>query len=126
MNDVKKAAVQLKLEKAKSYYAEVEVLIEHQFYSTAINRLYYSCFHATQALLLSKDLITKTHNGVVAMLHTHFVLKSLFDPNKAAFLSELMRQRSDADYGDFIIHEKETVQQFIVGAKEYIDMLSNL
>jgi uncharacterized protein (UPF0332 family) len=72
-------SIKLKLAKAKKLLAEVNVLMSHQFYATAINRAYYSCFHATKALLLTQGLIPKTHSGVVSMLHEHFVKKGLFD-----------------------------------------------
>ncbi|MDB5193874.1 MAG: hypothetical protein JWQ96_3437 [Segetibacter sp.] len=53
MSDNKKAAA-LKLEKSKFLLSEIQVLMEHKFYNNAIARLYYSCFYATQALLLLK------------------------------------------------------------------------
>ena len=64
----KTGSISLKLAKAKSLLAEVDVLVDHHFYATAINRLYYSCFHATKALLLTKDLVPKTHSGYVENL----------------------------------------------------------
>ena len=65
----KDSSIRLKLSKSKALLAEVDVLVGHKFYITAINRLYYSCFHATKALLLTKDFVPKTHSGVVTILH---------------------------------------------------------
>jgi uncharacterized protein (UPF0332 family) len=70
--------------------SEVDMQLQNHFYTTAINRLYYSCFHATKALLLTKDLTPKTHSGVVTMLHQYFVLPDLFNRNHAAFFSKLI------------------------------------
>ena len=67
----KEEAIQLKLKKAKSLLSEVDTQLQHHFYGTAINRLYYSCYHATKALLLTKDLVPKTHSGVVSMLYQY-------------------------------------------------------
>ena len=72
--------------------------MQHKFYITVINRLYYSCFHATKALLLTKDLIPKTHSGVVKLLHKHFVSEDAFDMTQAAFFSRLMQERIEDDY----------------------------
>ena len=96
----KSDSIQLKLAKAKSLFAEVEVLMKHHFYITAINRLYYSCFHATKALLLTKDLIPKTHSGVISNLHQHFVQGGTFDFEHASFFSRLMQERIEDDYND--------------------------
>jgi uncharacterized protein (UPF0332 family) len=102
------------------------VLIEHEFYSTAINRIYYACFHATKAILLVKDIIPKTHSGVVAMLHKHFVSEELFDIEKASFFSKLMQERVDDDYSDHVIVTKQIVEEFFERAKEYVDYIQRL
>jgi uncharacterized protein (UPF0332 family) len=116
----KEQAIQLKLIKAKALLAEVDAQIEHRFFATAINRLYYSCFHATKALLLTKDFTPKTHSGVIAMLHQHFVLNDLFDKTHAAFFSKLMQERIDDDYSDFMVVEFEEIKEFIEPAKQYV------
>ena len=59
----KEDSIKNKIEKAVSLMNEVDILMENTFYTTAISRLYYSCFHVTKALLLTKDLIPKTHRG---------------------------------------------------------------
>jgi uncharacterized protein (UPF0332 family) len=116
----KDASVQLKLLKSKSLLAEVDVLVEHKFYITAINRLYYSCFHATKALLLTRDFIPKTHSGVVAMLHQHFVQPGLFDLHHASFFSRLMHERIEDDYSDFMVLSEAEVNEFVSPAKDYV------
>jgi uncharacterized protein (UPF0332 family) len=118
---VREQAIQLKLEKAKEAMTEIDFLIEKKYYNTAINRLYYSCFHATKALLLTKDLTSKTHKGVVILLHKHFVEENLFDKERANFFAKLMDERNDSDYGDFLIVSFEDVKPFILPAKEYLN-----
>jgi uncharacterized protein (UPF0332 family) len=122
----KEQAIALKLEKARSLMSEVEVQLQNHFYTTAINRLYYSCFHATKALLLTKDLTPKTHSGIVSMLHQHFVSDGSFDKIHAAFFSKLMQERIDDNYGDFMRAEFDEVKEFIAPAKEYIDYIKRL
>ena len=79
----KELAIKLKIDKAKVLMNEVEILIENNFYNTAVSRLYYSCFHVTRALLLTKELTPKTHSGVISMLHEHFVSEGNFDEKHA-------------------------------------------
>ena len=88
MTDNKRVA-ELKLEKSKFLLSEIKILMQHKFYNNAIARLYYSCFYATQALLLLKNFIPKTHKGVIALLNEHFVKPGLFDQDKAAFFGRL-------------------------------------
>ena len=102
-------ALKLELDKAKALLSEVDTLLENKFYNTAIHTLYYSCFHTTKALLLTKDLITKTHKGVATLLHQQFVLPGLFDKEKASFFNTLMDKRIDSDYGTSLIKEYSEV-----------------
>src|SRR6185437_11299878 len=96
------------------------------FYGTAINRLYYSCYHVTKALLLTKGLVPKTHSGVATMLNQNFVLTGEFDKSQAAFFSKLMHERIDDDYSDFVIVEYDEIDEFIEPAKAYISYVENL
>lgn len=90
----------LKIIKAEALMAEVDLLLENKFYATAISRIYYSCFHVVKALLLTKDLIPKTHSGVISMLGQHIIKTGLFESKHSAFFSDLMQERIDDDYSD--------------------------
>jgi len=116
----KQDSIELKLAKATALLSEVPVLMQHGFYATVINRLYYACFHATKALLLSKDIIPKTHSGVIGMLHKNFVQEGLFEYEHAAFFSRLMQERIEDDYNDFLIPDEDEVKEFVDPAKKYI------
>ena len=105
---------------------EAEVLMQNKFYATVINRLYYGCFHATKALLLTKDLTPKTHSGVINLLHLHFVQPGLFDMEQASFYSRLLQERMEEDYSDFIIEDAETTEGFIIPAKDYVSYVEGL
>jgi uncharacterized protein (UPF0332 family) len=122
----KEQAIELKMRKARALMSEVEIQIQNHFYQTAINRLYYSCFHATKALLLSKDFVPKTHSGIITMLHQHFVLQGLFDKDRAAFFSKLMQERIDDDYSDFMITQLDEIKEFIEPAKKYVTYIEQL
>lgn len=121
-----KEIIRLKIEKAKSIMGEVSVQIQNHFYITAINRLYYSCYHATKALLLTKNLVSKTHAGVISLLNQHFVLTGIFNESKSSFFSKLMHERIDDDYGDFLILDFEDIAEFIEPGKEYLNYVLEL
>ena len=120
MNAEQKQAIRLKLKKAKALLSEADVLFQNRFYATVINRLYYSCFHATKALLLTKDIIPKTHSGVIHQLHLYFVQTGNFDSANASFFSRLMQERIEEDYTDVIMEDEETTRSFIEPARKYV------
>ena len=116
---VRDQAIQLKLKEAVAAMSEIDFLIEKKFFNTAINRLYYGCLHATKALLLTKDLTSKTHKGVITLLSQHFVNENLFTKEMATFFSQLMDERNDSDYGDYVISEKKEIEKYIEPAIRY-------
>ncbi len=122
----KELAVKLKVNKAKALMNEVEILLENKFYNNAINRIYYSCYHATKALLLTIDITPKTHSGLISSLHKHFVAQNTFDTRHAAFFASLMQARIEDDYNDFIIERVEEIEPFINPAKEYLSYIISL
>lgn len=123
---LKNETIKLKLSKARSFISEVESLMENKFYNSAISRLYYGCFHATKALLLTKDLTPKTHKGTSSTLHENFVQTGLFDREKAIFFDGLMKQRIEDDYNDFLILDEDEVIKFIEPAKQYVEYVNKL
>lgn len=125
MSDYRTVA-RLRLEKAKFLLSELDVLMQNKFYNNAISRLYYSCFYATQALLLIKDFMPKTHKGVISVLNEHFVKSGEFDIDKAIFLSKLFNERIQDDYNQFLILDEAEIIEFIEPAKEYIEYVSKL
>ena len=61
-------------------------------YRSAISRAYYAMFYMTQYLLLSEELDTSTHKGVLKMLSLHFAKTGKIAPNVA----DLLREAYDA------------------------------
>jgi len=121
----KQEAIKLKLEKSESMMmAEVTTLLQNKFYGTAINRLYYSCYHVTKALLLTKELVSKTHSGVGNLLREHFVQKDLFDTTQASYFSKLMDKRMESDYDDTLITDETVVQTLLEPAKAYVEYVT--
>jgi uncharacterized protein (UPF0332 family) len=126
MNEEKRKVIELKLKKAKSFLNEADILLANKFYATVINRLYYCCFHATKALLLTKDIIPKTHSGTINQLHLHFVQTGEFEIHHASFFSRLMQERIEDDYSDAITEDEETTKEFIEPAKQYLNYIEIL
>lgn len=118
-------AVKLELLKAETLMTEADIIINNEAYHSTVHVLYYACFHATKALLLTKDLVVKTHRGVSNLLFQHFVIPGSFDEQQAAFYSELMSQRQESDYGEELITEDE-VLPFVQPAKSYFSYVTKM
>lgn len=125
-DDSRNALVEYRLERAYKTMEEAALLEGQGYYNAAVNRLYYACYYATEALLLKNKIETKSHAGVKAMLGLHFVSKGLIPVNIGKILSTLYEKRQSGDYDDFIYCDKEMTDDLTVQAKTYIDSLSQL
>ncbi len=118
--------IRLRLQTGKGLLLEVEPLMKLEFYTTVINRLYYSCFHVTTALLLTKNITAKTHKGIANMLHQQFVNNNEFEHKKAAFFGDLLNERIRDDYNEFLIMDEQEVSAFIEPSKQYVEYVTKL
>ena len=125
-DESRKALVDYRLERAYATMQEAAVMTEKEFYNAAVNRLYYACYYATEALLLKHKIEAKSHAGVKAMLGLHFVSKGVVPISIGKILSTLYEKRQSGDYDDFIYCDKEMTDDLTTQAKSFIDYIGNL
>jgi len=122
----RKDLVKYRLEKARNAFAEVPVLITNQFYGTAMNRLYYTCFYAATALLVSENHVTHTHSGAKTSLGLHFIKNNRLDKSFAKLYDQLFNLRQRGDYDDWIYINEEDNLPYIEPVKQFIKTIENL
>ena len=125
-DESRKALVDYRIERAYATMKEAAVMMEKEFYNAAVNRLYYACYYATEALLLKHRIEAKSHAGVKAMLGLHFVSKGLVPVSIGKILSTLYEKRQSGDYDDFIYCDKEMTEDLTTQAQTFIDYIGNL
>lgn len=92
---------ELSLERAYETLKEVDYNTEGGYYNAAVNRLYYACYYAASALLLSCEIEANTHNGVKTQLSMLFVRTGRWSLDHGATFSLLFEKRQASDYSDF-------------------------
>ena len=125
-DESRKALVEYRLERAYATMKEAAVMTEKEFYNAAVNRLYYACYYATEALLLKHKIEAKSHAWVKAMLGLHFVSKGLIPIPIGKILSTLFEKRQSGDYDDFIYCDKEMTDDLTIQAQTFIDYVGKL
>jgi len=73
-----------------------------------VNRLYYACFYAVSALLLTKGLTATRHSGLRTLFHQHLIRPGLLPLGQGQLYDRLFDQRQRSDYAglvQFDIHE---------------------
>ena len=118
--------IQYRLLRARETYQDAIYLFEKGSINSSINRLYYSAFYATIALLLNKDIEVKSHNGVKQKLGEEFVLKGIISRELAKTYSILADYRHKGDYDDLFDFDKENVESLLAPVKGYIDRIEEI
>jgi uncharacterized protein (UPF0332 family) len=118
--------IKYRLQKAKETLEEVNSHIENQFWSTALNRMYYACFYAVSALLFSRGLKATTHSGVRHQFGQNFVLTKIIPFNLGKHYSKLFEKRQKSDYDDFIEITYEMVKDLYPASEDLINTIEKL
>lgn len=122
----RKDLVVYRLDRANETMQEARLLAKEKFYNAAINRLYYACFYAVQALLLKNQITASTHAGVKSMLSLHFVAKGLLPKELGKTYSRLFEIRHSGDYDDFAYCDKEMTDEYTPKAEIFINKIKEL
>ena len=86
------------VEKADKYFNTANHLLEYGDYDSCVSRAYYSMFYMTKAVLLTKNLITKTHSGTLSLFSESFIKTNTFPKEIAKYLRKGFQVRLLGDY----------------------------
>ena len=117
--------VKYRLDSAYKALDADKVLVDNGFWSSAVNRLYYSLFYGLNALLVANKIETKTHTGLKSHFSKYFVKTGEFDKKYGKLFSKLFAWRQKADYSIVYDFDRDTVMPLFSEVKEMLDKLSN-
>lgn len=117
----KKAYIQYRLSRADKSLQETEDLLELGHTIAAVNRLYYACFYAVNALLYQHNVSNATtHGGTKRMLGLHFVESGKLSREAGRFYSDLFNQRHKGDYDAFVEFETDKVEEMLKTGRYFV------
>lgn len=99
------------LPRAMECLTSADLLFSHGLMADAVSRLYYYLYHAVRALLLSKGLEPKTHEGTLRLLSLHFTKPGVLDAETSHIFTRLMKYREEADYNPSYVFTREDFLQ---------------
>jgi uncharacterized protein (UPF0332 family) len=118
--DLMSEQVAYRIERAKETYRDAVLLLEKGSLNSCINRLYYSVFYASIALLLTRGLEVKSHNGVKRKIG-NLVVEGIIKKENAKIFGVLSDFRNKGDYDDLFDFSRETVEKLMNPAFAYIE-----
>lgn len=93
-----KEEIQRFLEHAADALDAADILLKYDHELALANRVYYAIFYCVCALLLSKGVVTKKHEGARARFHELFIKTGEFDVEAGKLLARNFAARQSADY----------------------------
>jgi uncharacterized protein (UPF0332 family) len=94
----KRENIREEIERANEALKAANLLYENGFPKDAVSKLYYSLLYSIRALLLTKGLEPKSHEGALRLFGLHFVKPGSFEARDSHIFSKLMKYREEADY----------------------------
>lgn len=103
-------------EELRSFIANFDADIPRK----CVSNLYYAYFHAVRALLATRGIYPKTHEGTERMFALHFIKSKVMDGKFGIYFSNLHSRREDADYKKHIPFTMEWTRGMHQWVSEFI------
>jgi uncharacterized protein (UPF0332 family) len=86
------------LEKAADAIQNAQYNLQGGFISATANRAYYACYYCMTALLYTRNIYAKTHQGTRTKFSEHFIKTEIFAKETSDTIAMLFDYRQQADY----------------------------
>ena len=99
--------------------ADARIMYDNKRYKNALNRAYYSIFHAIRSVNALDGFDSSKHSGVIAHFNQVFVKEGTFPKQMSKLVKMAYDKREEADYLDFYIASIEEAEKQIARAEEF-------
>jgi len=108
----KKENLREEIQRSNESLKAAELLFENGFTRDAVAKLYYTLLYMVRAILLTKGLEPKSHEGALRLFGMHFVKQGVFEAKDSHVFSKLMKYREEADYNPSYVFTPEDFVEF--------------
>jgi len=112
--------IKYRIKRSKETLKDAKILFEEKRLFSTVNRVYYAVFYIVNALLLTKELSSSKHSGVLSIFNREFIKKGLLDKELGKFYTKMFGFRQKADYKDMVKFKKEDVGGWLKSAEKFI------
>jgi uncharacterized protein (UPF0332 family) len=122
----KQALINYRLERARETLDEAQLLLEAGHANACVNRLYYACFYAVSALLLTRDISTSKHSYARSLLHRDYIKPGRVSKEMGDHYDLLFDSRQRRDYADLIVFKVEDIRPWLEPTRLFVDQIGDL
>ena len=113
------------LEKSRNTLAEAGLLYSNNYFTGAVNRIYYSVFYSVAGLMGLFELSTSKHSGMLSNFNREIANKGLVSKELKDFYVEIFDKRQEGDYRVYKFTGKE-VKEWLDMAEDFINAIESL
>ncbi len=118
--------VKYRMNKSKEVFIEATDVAKLKHWNLAVNRLYYSVFHACSALLLKNGHTARTHSGIIHIILLEYVKSGILSKDEGSLISTLFNMRNTGDYDDLFDWTEDQVVPMIAPVQSLLDKLYDI
>ena len=118
--------VAMRLARADSALADASTLADRGSCHGAINRCYYTMFHAASALAIQNDCSFHKHRAVISWFNREYVKSGRFPRELGKVLQHAFNRRCDADYSDAATFTATEVAVLLEQARRFVTGVKSL
>ena len=118
--------VRYRFNRATETFSEIDLLLQNKYLNNAVNRMYYACFYALNALFLDKNIKAKSHAGVKQMFGLHFVKTGMVSKEAGDFYTFIFDMRHTGDYDDYIVFDQKEIASLLEPAANFIAQIEQI
>ena len=117
--------IQLEMDAGNEALEAARSLVKQALYRSAMSRAYYGLFHHIKALLYTRGLEPKSHEGLEHLFGLHFVKAGKVDVKSPKLLARLQKYRERSDYGLVTFFTKEDVEQELAEVDSFLQSIQD-
>ena len=126
MTNEERSLIAYRISRAHEALEEARILFDAGHVNSYVNRLYYACFYATSALLLTKNLSTNKHGYLRSLLHKEFVKTGSIPQEMGKHFDLLFTNHQKGDYADLVDFKADEVTDWLVQTKTFVSHIEGL
>ncbi|MCR5155174.1 MAG: HEPN domain-containing protein [Butyrivibrio sp.] len=102
---------------------DARIMYSNGRYKNALNRAYYSIFHAIKAVCALDGFDSNKHSGVISYFNQNYVKCGIFPKELSKIIRFASENREKADYLDFYVASKEEAEKQIQRAVTFSERI---
>ncbi|HEY3351874.1 MAG TPA: HEPN domain-containing protein [Polyangia bacterium] len=116
----RRANVAADVSRGQEALESAELLLDAGKHADAVARAYYAIHHFARALLLTRDIEVRSHEGLRSQFGLHLVRTGLMAPRYGKLLAQVQRFRELADYESTFDFTREHAEEEVRAAREFV------